>query len=238
MSWRTVVISKRCKLDLKMGYVVTRGEETKRIFLDEIAILVIENPDFFREFLRDISTQLDGFSGKAVLSRDDTPIGFLGNVELIDSFVSFEISRKTLLTKLVSQLESIAVSESNYLHTASLMGELEQYIQELSFELPCDILCSKMSIGSVLRAVGIEISDDYANDLERLLDYMELTRELERDRLFLLVNLRSWYSDEEVSKFLSSILSHEYHVLLVDSISKVRLPNEERVTIDTDLCEF
>lgn len=44
MSWRTVIVSSRCKLDLKMGYMVIRGEETKRIFLDEIAILMIENP--------------------------------------------------------------------------------------------------------------------------------------------------------------------------------------------------
>jgi len=44
MSWRTVVISKRCKLDLKMGYMVIRGEETRRVFLDEIAVLMIENP--------------------------------------------------------------------------------------------------------------------------------------------------------------------------------------------------
>ena len=44
MSWRVVVISTRCKLDLKMGFMVARGEETKRIYLDEIAILMIENP--------------------------------------------------------------------------------------------------------------------------------------------------------------------------------------------------
>lgn len=44
MSWRTVVITKRCKLDYKMGYMVVRGEDTKRIFLDEMAILLIENP--------------------------------------------------------------------------------------------------------------------------------------------------------------------------------------------------
>ena len=43
MSWRTVVITQRCKLDLKMGYMVVRGEDTKKIFLDEIAILMIEN---------------------------------------------------------------------------------------------------------------------------------------------------------------------------------------------------
>ena len=44
MSWRTVVITKRCKLDVKLGYLVVRDEETSKIFLDEIALLVIENP--------------------------------------------------------------------------------------------------------------------------------------------------------------------------------------------------
>lgn len=44
MSWRTVIITSRCKLDLKMGSMVIRGEDTKRIFLDEIAMLIIENP--------------------------------------------------------------------------------------------------------------------------------------------------------------------------------------------------
>lgn len=44
MSWRTVVISTRSKLDLKLGYLVIRSDEVKRIFLDEIAVLIIENP--------------------------------------------------------------------------------------------------------------------------------------------------------------------------------------------------
>ncbi len=44
MSWRTVVISSRCKLDYKLGYMVVRAEETSKVFLDEIAVLIIENP--------------------------------------------------------------------------------------------------------------------------------------------------------------------------------------------------
>lgn len=44
MSWRTVIIQNRAKLDYKMGYMVVRGEETKRVLIDEISILVIENP--------------------------------------------------------------------------------------------------------------------------------------------------------------------------------------------------
>lgn len=44
MSWRTVVIDSQSKLDYKMGYLVVRGLETKRILLDEMAVLVIANP--------------------------------------------------------------------------------------------------------------------------------------------------------------------------------------------------
>ena len=43
MSWRVVVISKRSKLDYKMGSLVVRSEDSeKRIFLDDISVLMIE----------------------------------------------------------------------------------------------------------------------------------------------------------------------------------------------------
>ena len=45
MSWRTVIITKRAKLDLKTCYLVVRTEEDiLRIVLDEISVLIIENP--------------------------------------------------------------------------------------------------------------------------------------------------------------------------------------------------
>jgi len=44
MSWRSVIISKRAKLELKMDYLVVRDEkEIQRVHLSEIAMLMIEN---------------------------------------------------------------------------------------------------------------------------------------------------------------------------------------------------
>ena len=44
MSWRVVNITKRAKLDYKMNYLVVRtGEETVRIHISEIAVLLIES---------------------------------------------------------------------------------------------------------------------------------------------------------------------------------------------------
>jgi CRISPR-associated endonuclease Cas1 subtype II len=43
MSWRVVVISKRSKLDYKMGSLVVRSEDDeKRVFLDDISVLMCE----------------------------------------------------------------------------------------------------------------------------------------------------------------------------------------------------
>lgn len=43
MSWRTVVISHRAKLDMQMGYLVVRGEQTVKIHIGEIGVLLVEN---------------------------------------------------------------------------------------------------------------------------------------------------------------------------------------------------
>lgn len=43
MSWRTVVISSRAKLECKMNYLLVRNEGLTKIFLNEIAVLLIES---------------------------------------------------------------------------------------------------------------------------------------------------------------------------------------------------
>lgn len=43
MSWRTVVISRTAKLDLQMGFLVVRSDETTKIHLGEIGTLIIES---------------------------------------------------------------------------------------------------------------------------------------------------------------------------------------------------
>ncbi len=44
MGFRTLVVSRRCKLDYKMGYMELRAEETKKVLLSDLEMLIIENP--------------------------------------------------------------------------------------------------------------------------------------------------------------------------------------------------
>lgn len=43
MSWRVVVVSGYSKLEYKLGYLVCRGEETKKVFIGEIGTLIVES---------------------------------------------------------------------------------------------------------------------------------------------------------------------------------------------------
>lgn len=43
MTWRIVEITSRCKIETKLNYLVIRGDETKKIHLSEISMLIIEN---------------------------------------------------------------------------------------------------------------------------------------------------------------------------------------------------
>lgn len=43
MSWRSVVVNSRAKLELKNGYLVIRSDKVRRVHIDEISVLIIEN---------------------------------------------------------------------------------------------------------------------------------------------------------------------------------------------------
>lgn len=200
--------------------------------------LVVENPDFYRSLLCDLYGQLQGDEGKLILSEKGKTLPIGKWVELVDNCIHFELNRKSLLTKICAAMERTAVSESFFLKTSELLCALEAYVDELAFELPGDIVCEKCSVAGMLKGIGVSLRDDYEDPLERLIDFMELVREFDRNKLFVILGLRSFFSDERVEVFLQTALSHGYRLLLLDSIAREKLPGEKRLTIDIDLCEF
>lgn len=67
---------------------------------------------------------------------------------------------------------------------------------------------------------------------------MELVREYDWDKLFVIVGSRGFFGDEEVESFLKTALAHGYRVLMMDQVARKILSFEKRLTIDNDLCEF
>ncbi len=235
MSWRTVIISSRCKLDLKLGYMVVRGETVQRIFLDEIAMVIIENP----------AVSMTGCLLSELIARKIKVIFCDGKrspqaelVEVVDHCLNFQLNTKSLLGKIQTALERTAVNDLFFLKTTELLQSVEQYMDELAFTYDCDLVYQRCTAAGLIKAMSVHIRDAYDDPLERLLDYMELVREFDRDKLFVLLHLRSYFAEEQTGLFLKTVAEHGYRVLLVDSQDYEKLPEENRITIDKDLCEF
>lgn len=200
--------------------------------------LVVESQKFFREILLDIKSQTEGCNGNTVLSDEGVTLSFSKYAEIITDFLSFDINRKELLTRVVSALEKEAYSETNFMQTQELLSSVESYIDTLAFEYSCDIVPTKIHMSGILKSAGILIQCDSKDPLDMLLDYMELVREFDHDKLFITVNLRSYYNDETILKFMETVLAHDYKVFMIENKDYPVLAKEKRRTVDEDLCEF
>lgn len=200
--------------------------------------MVIENRCFMRKILCDIAEQLDGNQGFTVVSDRDEPLEISRYVELLQNFAPFSMNQKPLITKILSLIEKKAQEPEHFMRAQAVVQRVEAWILDMGQDLPCEIECTKLGVGSILKAAGIEIVSDQQYPLEQLVEYMELVRDLEREKLFVLVNIRSYYDDQEMTVLLRTLLDHDLQVLLLDSYTGTVLVGEKRWTIDEDLCEF
>lgn len=200
--------------------------------------LVVENKKMFFDMVNDMVMQADGAHGNFLLSIKDKPVELSRYVDISLQFAPFELNRKTLLTKLYSALEQRSMLAENYSKTGNLLIEIEKYVLDLADDFPFEIDCQKLSIGSIIKSISPKIEDGDKSNLEKIFTYMELVRELDRDRLFIMVNMRTYFSDDDMGTFAESAALHGFKVLLLESVIQEKLNYAQRYVVDEDLCEF
>ena len=216
-------------------YNVSQVIEIKQGYISEI---VIENQNVFRNTIKDLSQLEAGEIGQSILSINNKPVEFSKNAVLITEFAPLQFNKKTLITKIVQRMEKLSIEPENYIHTMELMSSLEKMLFELSLELPCELTFEKLNFANVIKSVGIDIAESEKDDVEKILDYMSLVRELDREKLFIFVNMRSYYTDEQMNTFLRTLLGHDYRVVLIESVAREKLSDTKRIILDKDLCEI
>ena len=200
--------------------------------------LIIESPEFFNAFLTDICAQINGHKGEIVLSRGEKIIDISSGLELITDFVTFDINQKGLIAKIISFLEKNALDAGHYLQTNEFLHSLELYISELFFAAPCQLSCAKLTISNLLKSMGISVLDDFDSVPEKIIDYMSLVYEFDREKLFVTVNMRSYFGETVMNGFVKSVIDHGIKLLMIENRENTLLDNEKRIIIDQDMCEI
>lgn len=205
---------------------------------DEICTVVIENQRLFYEAIDDIESQIQGMEGKSVLSDKNQILKMNKYAEMILQFVPFDLNRKTLINRIISHMEKIAVDVMHFEKTNELLAAWEKYCIDLEFELPIDLEFTKISIDTLLKASGVMLSNEYESLAEKILDYIHLVEYFECKKLFVLVNMRSFAADEEMQRFMDSALSRNCQIILLENKEYPLLKKEKRHVVDADLCEI
>lgn len=200
--------------------------------------IIIENPQMLYTFLVDMKEALDGNGQGIVLSSDNRVVDFTKNAELLTDFIQFDLNQKALLSKIAASMDKISESESFYSSSQQLLAQIENHIMEMTIDLPCDLVCEKLSMQSVIRAMGISLVEDYSCLEEKLLAYMDLVRDFLGKKLFIFVNVRGLIPYHNLQELVDTALLREHELLLIDNAAYPKLKQEKRLVIDEDLCEI
>lgn len=203
-----------------------------------VAAIVVENSEMMYRFLMDLRKAVEKTAGEIVISDDNRIIDFNKNVELLINFIQFELNQRTLLSKIMASMEEISESSSYYNDSQQILSQIEKHIMEITIDFPCDIICEKLNMQSIIKAIGIALPDDYSSLEEKLLAYMDLARDFLNKKLFILVNVRGLIPHNRLQMLIDSALSREHEILLIDNMAYPKLKQENRLIIDEDLCEI
>lgn len=205
---------------------------------DGVCSVVIESPRLFYEIVRDIQKQIDGFEGKSVLSADNKVMRMDKYAEQIMQFVPFDMNRKALLNKILSEMQEMAMSDAFFMQTNELLAAWEKLCMNFEFELPVNLNFTKINIESLLKASGMMLEEEYDSLAEKIIDYIQLVERFEGRRLFICVNMRSFIENGEMQRFIDTVQERGYQVLLLENAAHSLLKGEKRYLVDENLCEI
>ena len=127
MSWRTVVISKRAKLDLQMGYMVVRGEETVKIHLGEVGTLLVESTAV--SLTVSLLSELTRRKVKVIFCDEKRN----PSSELVSLYGSHDTSKEAVWTEIVTEKIRKQKELLEFLRKEEEANLLSSYLQEIQW---------------------------------------------------------------------------------------------------------
>ncbi len=205
---------------------------------NHVCELVVENPNFFREIIKDFTISEE--EKEISISVEGKPLNFDKDLDIVFNPLKLDFNNKRAMTTLLKLLLKTSMSEDFYLTTNKLKTKIVKYFSEIvdaggyEFEVSTD----EFTMGSVAKAVSIHIVGDEDDFVELLTDYVSMMAELANIKLFVFVNLRCYMSDKDIEHFHHNLDNHQIDVLLLEGVPKKSLSDIPRVLIDNDMCEL
>ena len=199
-------------------------------------VLSIENQRLYREFLADLWVQKDGGDGKISIQDDAKEKKLSKDICVITSPLNLDCNDRKIISKVYSQLKEKLLEEhyQEYIsvnsHLTSFLDEiLQEEIYPFSFEL-------EPNIEDLFKLYHVHLDYESSDLLEQTVNYIALYHQVFRCEYYIIVGLKAFFTNEELERFYEFCSYEKVMVLLVESISRPALSNENNIIIDEDNC--
>lgn len=195
--------------------------------------LVIESSEIMSDLIVDLKEQIKGKGGRWVLSHAGELLNIADICEIIIDFFDLEINQRKMLNALYQGLESEINNTELLLQwrniNSILAGVLDKAIDSLGY----NVSYAEADIKSFLKVLEVRFQETDANYLEYLLEYLQLAADVRGIKIFILVNITSFLSSQEIQYLYEEAFYRKYHLLLVDSRDvDVNREMERKIIID------
>ena len=222
-----------------MNLVSQYLENSYEIKAKALNTLVIENTEHFANFLRTLIEVSNKESEEIELIDDYKKLDISKTTDIIFDLFNIEANAAAILKKLYTELEEDLCSEDMYIKKLEMESAVANIVDELTYRSRFSIKSDEINYQNLFKALSVEFDYEKTSILDRLTEYIKVSSELLNKKLFIIVNLDSFLTEEDLLELSKFLCYNEIKLLaLQNTITREVKTCENLRIIDQDLCEI
>lgn len=205
---------------------------------EHVNSFVIENATMYRNFLTELYDQCSGLNGDFVLSNNLELLEISKNIEMVGNVLEIDHNNKKIVSGIVKELTDVAIND---LHTEvlELYSKINETISNIIFESGNDIVFDDINdISQLLKLYNVRPDSEDLSLAEKILSYMNLCEKYLGKKLFVFLNIHSYFSKGEMELLFQDFIYRKFNVLLIERYDYQTVKGESKRILDRDLCEI
>lgn len=222
-----------------MNLVSEQFENSFEIKSKTLNTLVIEDTRNFANFIRTLIEVSNKESEEIELIDNYKKLDVSKTTDIIFDLFNIEANAATILKKLYTELEEDLCSEDMYIKKIEMESTIANIVDELAYRSRFSLKSDEINYQNFFKALLVEFDYEKTSILDRLTEYIKVSSELLNKKLFIIVNLDSFLTEEDLLELSNFLCYNEIKLLaLQNKITREVKACEHLRIIDQDLCEI
>lgn len=202
---------------------------------NNINVLELETTKSFRNIVKDLFKLEKGEDQTRIrLFESNEEKNCNNKIFCISDYYNLEYNTQKNINTLYKYLFS-----DEYLEIMPVYSELiKEYNRQLN-KVDIDLCYDEINFINLSKALKLRFKFNSDNILENILAIIDIESELKLNQLLVFINIKDYIEIEELQELYKYILYKKVNVLLIESKhSKIEIPFEKKLQIDSDFDEF